>query len=1117
MRRAFIILVLFHLFLLSAAVSVLAQSDPATPTAPPANSAPIANDDSATTPQGTPVTIAVLANDSDPDGQALSIASVTPGASGTVSVNPDQTLLYSPGPDFAGTDSFQYTVTDGVGGTATAHVTVTVEANTPTPVSPTDTPTTTPVPPTTTPAPPTNTPVDTPTSTATATATPSTETLTFGADADARVEEANPTSNFGTSTHIDVDGGADPDTNSYLRFTISGVTGSVQRATLRVFVTSSGTTVDGPAVYATSNNWVESGTGGITWTNQPGSTGAATDDKGALAASSWAEFNVTPLVAADGQVSFMLATTSRDGASFFSRENATTRPQLVVIFDTTNPPGPTATSIPSSTSTPTATSIPSSTSTPTATTTPTATAVATVTGASTTLTIAADADAEVREAAPTTNNGTSSALTVDGDTGATKEAYLRFVVSGVSGTIDQATLRVTVSSSSGAATSNGPAVFTAGNEWTETGLTWSNRPARSTTPTDDKGALASNAVVDFNVTSLVTGNGTITFVLAGPSTDGAVFNSRNSSTGKPQLLLTVAGTDGSATATATPTTTATPASTATATPASTATATTPPTTTPTPNPTSVTTGLTVAPDADTRVDESNPTMNHGADTTLRVDGGTGIHVETYLRFNVPAFSGAVVDAKLRLYVTSGTTNGPAVYSADNNWSEYELTWANRPARGATASDDKGALNSGTWSEFNVTPLVATFGLQSFALVGVSTDGVDFASRDNTTTANRPQLVLTIDPNGPSAPTPTPLPTLVPTPTPLPGDHVIMAAGDMVCGADSTGGKCVQMKTAALLGPAEVVLPLGDVQYECGEPSDFTSFYDPSWGVYKDKTRPTVGNHEYITSTDPTNKCYNNPPNAGGFFSYFGPLAGEAGKGYYSYDVGSWHLIALNSNCSKIGGCSATSPEYKWLVADLAAHPAACTIAYMHHPAFSSGAIGNISFVQPLWTPLYNAGVDIVLAGHDHNYERFAPQTPNEMLDTSYGIREFVVGTGGRNVTSMGTVKPNSEVRNFNTFGVLKLTLSPGSYQWQFLPIAGSTSGFSDSGSGTCHGAPGSASANTSVAQITADAGAVAGGISGNALFPWFVLTGFAGVLVVWSRRRFHWRIRVSSPRTASPD
>jgi hypothetical protein len=182
-------------------------------------------------------------------------------------------------------------------------------------------------------------------------------------------------------------------------------------------------------------------------------------------------------------------------------------------------------------------------------------------------------------------------------------------------------------------------------------------------------------------------------------------------------------------------------------------------------------------------------------------------------------------------------------------------------------------------------------------------------------------------------------------------------------------------------------------------------------------------------------------------------------GYYSFDVGNWHLIALNSNCSQAGGCSATSPQGKWLAADLAAHTNSCTLAYFHHPRFSSGQIGNITTMDAFWQPLYQAGADIVLVGHDHDYERFAPQNPSGVLDIQFGIREFVVGTGGRNSSSFGSIKANSQVRNSSTFGVLKLTLTDGAYIWQFIPIAGST--FTDSGSGTCHGRPGSAS-------ITAD-------------------------------------------------
>jgi hypothetical protein len=285
----------------------------------------------------------------------------------------------------------------------------------------------------------------------------------------------------------------------------------------------------------------------------------------------------------------------------------------------------------------------------------------------------------------------------------------------------------------------------------------------------------------------------------------------------------------------------------------------------------------------------------------------------------------------------------------------------------------------------------------------------------------------------------------------------MAAGDIACGAESSGAKCKQMETAALLGTAEVVLALGDIQYECGEAADFSTYYAPSWGQHKARTRPAVGNHEYRTSTDPSHDCYKNPPDAGAYFDYFngagnftGP-AGDRGKGYYSFAVGAWHLIALNSNCSK-AGCSAGSPQEQWLRADLAAHPNTCTLAYMHHPRFSSGQIGNITYVQPLWQALYDHGADVVLAGHDHDYERFAPQRPDGTRDTAYGLRQFVVGTGGRNMSSLGTTKANSEVRHDDTFGVLKLTLYAGGYDWQFLPIAGSS--FTDSGAGTCHGKPG---------------------------------------------------------------
>jgi hypothetical protein len=209
----------------------------------------------------------------------------------------------------------------------------------------------------------------------------------------------------------------------------------------------------------------------------------------------------------------------------------------------------------------------------------------------------------------------------------------------------------------------------------------------------------------------------------------------------------------------------------------------------------------------------------------------------------------------------------------------------------------------------------------------------------------------------------------------------------------------------------------------------TDCYAPSWGRHKARTKPSVGNHEYQT------------PGAAGYFDYFGAAAGDRTKGYYSYGLGEWHIVVLNSNCS-IVSCGAGSAQEQWLRADLAANPAACTLAYFHHPRFNSGAShGNTPAVQPLWQALYDAG-------NEHLYERFGPQTPGGVADAARGIRQFTVGTGGRGLYNWGTIKPNSEVRNNTTFGVLALTLGSGSYDWRFVPVQGAT--FTDAGTGACH-------------------------------------------------------------------
>ncbi len=186
--------------------------------------------------------------------------------------------------------------------------------------------------------------------------------------------------------------------------------------------------------------------------------------------------------------------------------------------------------------------------------------------------------------------------------------------------------------------------------------------------------------------------------------------------------------------------------------------------------------------------------------------------------------------------------------------------------------------------------------------------------------------------------------------------------------------------------------------------------------------------------------------AADYFSYFGARAGPSGMGWYAYDLGAWRIYSLNSNCLVVG-CDAGGAQEQWLREDLAANPRACVLAYWHHPRFSSGQHGNDSEVAPFWNALYEAGADVIVNGHDHGYERFAPQTPSAAANATTGIRQFVVGTGGASLRSFATTKANSQVRNSSTHGVMKLTLSGGSYGWQFIPTTGS---FTNSGTGTCH-------------------------------------------------------------------
>jgi len=267
-----------------------------------------------------------------------------------------------------------------------------------------------------------------------------------------------------------------------------------------------------------------------------------------------------------------------------------------------------------------------------------------------------------------------------------------------------------------------------------------------------------------------------------------------------------------------------------------------------------------------------------------------------------------------------------------------------------------------------------------------------------------------------------------TVAPQPAAVVLVGAGDI---ASCTGNG--DEATAKLLdGIAGTVFTAGDNAYENGSVSDYATCYGETWGRHKSRTRPALGNHEYNTA------------GAAGYFGYFGAAAGDPATGYYSYELGAWHIVVLNSNILMNVG----SAQENWLRTDLAAHQAKCTLAIWHHPRFSSGQHGSSTASQPLWQALYEAGADVVVVGHDHTYERFAPQTPDGQVDATRGIREFVVGTGGASLYQFDHPAANSQMQNNTTHGVLKLTLYGDRYDWRFIPVAGSS--FVDAGAGTCH-------------------------------------------------------------------
>jgi Calcineurin-like phosphoesterase len=406
--------------------------------------------------------------------------------------------------------------------------------------------------------------------------------------------------------------------------------------------------------------------------------------------------------------------------------------------------------------------------------------------------------------------------------------------------------------------------------------------------------------------------------------------------------------------------------------------------------------------ADAYVSASAARRNFGGARFLRIQGKPSSRA--YIRFDLRGLGpdAVISSATLRLYSRSSKGRF-SVHATQSSWSERRITFRNAPR--LTRRIVRSVRVRRGLVRIDVTRGVTPGKVVSFALTtprGI----VRFASRES---IRAPRLDL----------------VLVPAET-------LLAAGDI--------GDCASTAdeaTAALIdGIPGTVAALGDLAYENGTLADFNNCYQPSWGRFKARTRPAPGNHEYETG------------NASGYFAYWGATVGNPAQGWYSYDLGAWHIVSLNSNCQYIGGCSAGSPEVSWLRADLAAHKAKCTLAYWHHPFFSGGQVTNDTELTPLWQTLYAANADVVLSGHAHNYQRFAPQNVFGVADSARGLREFVVGTGGNHQLHPVAAIANTEVMNNTAWGVLQLTLRPRSYDWRFLPIAGQA--FTDSGSQACH-------------------------------------------------------------------
>jgi hypothetical protein len=973
------------------------------------------------------------------------------------------------------------------------------------------------------------------------------------AGADAYVQSDLPGSNFGTATTLNNVSGA-PEALAFLKFTVSGVSGTITKATFRVFTqTSSGSGYELRTVADTT--WSETG---LNYTNRP-AVGAVIGSAVNFTANTWTSVDVTSVVKTTGTYSFEMNATSANLKKYASRESGANAPQLVLetsapatqpaAVSAVNASTPQTAAINTAYATNLAAKVVDASAQPVAGVTVTfaapatgasgsfgssgasATAVsgadgvatapqftangtagpftvtASVAGVSTpasfsltnqaasgptTVTILPSADSYVESDLPSTNFGSSVVLknTTTPDT----RAYLKFDLTGITGAVTKATFRAYTQTSSG---SGYELHGVADNSWVEPGLTYSNRPAVGGTIGTAVNFTA-NTWTSVDASAYVKAAGTYSFEMNGTSTNLKQYSSREGANpsqlviqytpaAAPAALNATAG-DGQTTTvgTAFPVQLAVkavdassqpvagasvifsaPASgasaafagglrTASVTTGSDGVATAPQmvanatpgayqvsaSTNGVSSP--VTFNLTNAPAAppstptavdiaDSYVRSDDPAGNFGAAAILI--GRTSPEIDSYVKFDVSGLSSAPLKAVLRLWAeTTGTTTYRVYQVADSSWTESALTFTNRPAFGALAATS-GPTTAGTWMDLDVTGAVGGNGLVTLGFTTGSTAGKNFGSREDA--AHAPQLLLTAEP-------------------PQSGDPVIVAAGDIACspadasynGGAGTATACHEKATSDLvlsLHPLAVIT-LGDEQYNSGKLTDFLTSYDPTWGRFKGITHPSIGNHEFGQT------------GASGYFNYFGDSATplEPGcrsncKAWYSYTVGNWRIITLNTECTtNNNNCAAGSEQDLWLQGELASANAAgqCKLVTSHHPKWSSSSFAATDIDQ-LVQDMYAGHTDIYLTGHMHGYERFAPQDPAGHLDTANGITEIISGAGGAFFTGFLAIQPNSVVHNNDTYGVLKLVLHPHSADYHFVrdPSSGL---FSDSGTITCH-------------------------------------------------------------------